>query len=127
MQSITFAALASVAAAISDFELEFANYAARFNKVYGDIEEFAMRFENFLYWHKVINEHNSTDETNNIWPFHHKNFKLGHNQFSDWSNKEYAAILTLGASDAKNHEYGDYVNVFDSDNTNDSDDSDLAE
>ena len=37
MQSIAFAALASAAAAISANELEFANYAARFNKVYEEI------------------------------------------------------------------------------------------
>ena len=109
MQSITFAALVSVTAAISAGELEFANYIARFNKVYEDIEEFAMRFERFTYWHRVINEHNNSNGLN---------FTLGHNQFSDWSNKEYAAILTLGATDAKNHEYGDYDNVF---HSNDSD------
>ena len=71
MQSIILAALASATAAISADELEFANYVARFNKVYEDIEEFAMRFENFLYWHRVINEHNYSNE--------YKNFKLGHN------------------------------------------------
>ena len=71
MQSIVIAALASVTAAISADELEFANYAARFNKVYEDIEEFTVRFERFLYWHRVINEHNYSNES--------KNFKLGHN------------------------------------------------
>ena len=71
MQSITFATLTSVAAAISAEELEFSNYVARFNKVYEDIEEFAMRFERFIYWHRVINEHNYSNE--------YENFKLGHN------------------------------------------------
>ena len=37
MQSFAFAALASAAFAVSADELEFANYAARFNKVYEDI------------------------------------------------------------------------------------------
>ena len=70
MQSITFAVLASTATAISADELEFANYAARFNKVYEDINEFAMRFERFLYWHRVINDHNNANGTN---------YTLGHN------------------------------------------------
>ena len=119
MQSIVLAALVSATAAISADELEFVNYIARFNKVYEDIEEFAMRFEQFAYWHKVINEHNSSNGPN---------FTLGHNQFSDWSNKEYAAILTYGASDDKNNEIRDYHNVFHSVNSinssdfNDSDD-----
>ena len=55
MKSIAFAALTTAAAAISANELEFANYAARFNKVYEDISEFAMRFERFEYWDRVIN------------------------------------------------------------------------
>ena len=93
MKSFAIAALASAAAAISADELEFLNYAAKFNKVYEEIEEYALRLEQFIYWHKIINEHNSTDRANNFWPFHDKNFKLGHNQFSDWTDAEYAAIL----------------------------------
>ena len=65
-----------------------------------------MRFENFSYWHEVINEHNNSNGPN---------FTLGHNQFSDWSNEEYAAILTYRVSAAKNHKNGDYSNVFDTD------------
>ena len=105
MQSIAFAILTSTAAAISADELQFANYVARFNKVYGDIEEFAMRFENFLYWHRVINDHNNSNGPN---------FNLGHNQFSDWSNEEYVAILNFVKPGSENREYGDYDNVFDS-------------
>ena len=93
MQSFAFAALTSIAAAISADEVEFANYAARFNKVYQDIEEFAMRLERFVYWHRVIEEHNNTNGPN---------FILGHNQFSDWTNEEYVAILTYGASNGEN-------------------------
>ena len=84
MKSFTFAALTSAAAAISADELEFINYAARFNKVYGDIEEFALRLERFAHWHRVITEHNATNSPS---------FELGHNQFSDWTNEEYGAIL----------------------------------
>ena len=61
-----------------------------------------------MYWHRVINEHNSTNGLN---------FELGHNQFSDWTNEEYVAILTYGASDGDNSENGDYDDVFYSDNS----------
>ena len=84
MNSFTFAALASVAAAMSSDELEFLNYVARYNKVYEEIEEFALRFERFVYWHRIINDHNASNG---------QNFILGHNQFSDWTNEEYVAIL----------------------------------
>ena len=84
MQSVTFAALVAAAAAISADELEFVNYAARFNKIYGDVVEYASRLERFTYWHGLINEHNSTNGAN---------FHLGHNQFSDWTDAEYVAIL----------------------------------
>lgn len=83
MKSFAFAALASVAVALSGDELEFLSYAARFNKVYEDIEEFAVRFERFLHSHKAIAEHNATESS----------FTLGHNQFSDWHAAEYKAIL----------------------------------
>ena len=83
MRSFAFAALASSAVAISGVKLEFINYLARFNKVYDDVEEFAVRFERFVHNHKIINEHNATES----------NFTLGHNQFSDWHAVEYKAML----------------------------------
>ena len=43
MRFYALAALASAAAAISSNDVEFVNYAARFNKVYADVEEFAAR------------------------------------------------------------------------------------
>ena len=94
MQSFAYAALVTVTAAISADELNFMNYAATFNKVYEDVEEFALRLERFAHWHKIITEHNSLDGANG---FFHKNFKLGHNQFSDWTDAEYEAILTFMA------------------------------
>ena len=79
MQSFAFAALASTAAAINTVELEFTKYAARFNKVYEDVEEFAMRLERFVHHHNLISEHNATKA----------NFTLGPNQFTDWTDAEY--------------------------------------
>ena len=84
MYSFAIAALASTAAAISAVELEFLNYAARFNKVYEEIEEFALRLERYVHWDRIINDHNATNGPS---------FTLGHNQFSDWTDKEYVAIL----------------------------------
>ena len=71
MQSFAFAALVTATAAISANELNFLNYAAKFNKVYEDVEEFAVRLERFLHWHSIISDHNSTDDANSS---SHKNF-----------------------------------------------------
>ena len=60
------------------------DYAARFNKVYEDVEQFAARQEKFAYHDRLINDHNNTNGAN---------FTLGHNQFSDWTDAEYKAIL----------------------------------
>ena len=84
MKSFTFAVFTS-AAAISADELEFVHYTARFNKIYADMEEYTVRLERFKHNHKLINEHNNSNGS--------KNFTLGHNQFSDWSDAEYEAIL----------------------------------
>ena len=84
MKYSAIAALASVAAAISTEKLDFANYVARFNKFYGNIEEFMARFKRFVHHHRIISEHNTTSGPS---------FILGHNQFSDWTDAEYAAIL----------------------------------
>ena len=61
MKSYAFAAVASATAAINTNELEFANYAARFNKVYEDVEEYAVRLERFIHHDKLINEHNNSN------------------------------------------------------------------
>ena len=94
MKSYALAALVSVTAAIGVDELEFLNYAARYNKVYEEIEEFALRFERFTYWHKLISVHNATET----------NFTLGHNQFSDWTDAEFKAILNFDTGETdENH------------------------
>ena len=111
MKSLTFVALTSVAAAISADELEFTNYVARYNKVYEDIKEFALRFERFSHWHRIISEHNNSN---------YVNFTLGHNQFSDWTDSEYKAILAYVRGGADVNHLSKYK-VTDCD----SDDSDL--
>ena len=61
MQSVACAVIITAAAAMETNELEFVKYAARFNKVYEKVEEFAMRLERFTYHHRLITEHNATD------------------------------------------------------------------
>ena len=100
MQSFTFATLASAAVAIGADKLDFANYAARFNKFYENIEEFMARFERFGHHHRLICEHNTSGS---------KNFKLGYNQFSDWTEDEYLAILTYGFSSNENEKRSAHV------------------
>ena len=85
MKSVAFAALTSAAAAISADELEFVNFASRFNKIYKDVKEYAARFEIFAYNHKFIKEHNATKST----------YTLGHNHMSDWTDDEYFNILNF--------------------------------
>ena len=103
MQSFAFAALASVAAAISADELEFSMYAARFNKIYADVEEFSARLERFMHYDRLIREHNASES----------NFKLGHNQFSDWTDAEYKAIQGFVSSE-KDTNYESDVKIPDS-------------
>ena len=38
---------------VGSCEVNFINYAARFNKVYEDIEEFAVRLERFVHWNRL--------------------------------------------------------------------------
>ena len=66
MKYFAITALASGAAAINADELEFLNYAARFNKVYEEIEEFALRLERFVHWDRLINEHNYSNDSKNF-------------------------------------------------------------
>ena len=105
MKSFAFAALAS-AAAINADELEFINYTARFNKVYEDVEEFVTRFERFIYWDRLINDHNNANGAN---------FHLGHNQFSDWTDEEYIAILGYKALATDQKDSRNVVVIEDSD------------
>ena len=59
MNPFALSALVAAAAAIGTDELEFINYAARFNKAYGDVNEFAARLDRFTHWNGLISEHNS--------------------------------------------------------------------
>ena len=94
MKSFAFASLFAAVNALSSVELEYMNYAAAYNKVTNDVEEFNFRMHN---WHAVdafIKAWNSGNETH----------VAGHNQFSDWSHAEYKSILGYrrGVQDKRN-------------------------
>ena len=61
-----------------------------------------MRHERYMHHHRLISEHNDTES----------NFKLGHNQFSDWTDAEYEAILGYKGPENEKIDNGN-VEVFD--------------
>jgi len=83
MKSFAFAAIAASAVALNVEELEFMHYLAEWGKAYNDLDTFHARLENFLKADNLIKEHNATES----------NYKLGHNQFSDWHKDEYEKLL----------------------------------
>ena len=71
---------------------EFMTYLSLHGKSYITMEEFEARRSLFEQSDELIKAHNSSESS----------FKLGHNQFSDWTDAEYAAILRL--IEPKTHE-----------------------
>ena len=59
-------------------------YVAEFGKVRNDIGEFEARMANFATVDAFIKEHNSESSHTHT---------AGHNQFSDWTDAEYKAML----------------------------------
>ena len=62
---------------------DYLSHMAKFNRSFENVEEFAMRLDQFSFVHNYIEEHNATGA----------NFTLGHNQFSDWTHAEYKQLL----------------------------------
>jgi hypothetical protein len=94
--------------ALSEIESTFFGYITEFGKSYSTVEQFEMRLENFAVRHSLIESHNATESS----------FKLGHNQFSDWTEAEYLSILTYVEEDFTNapefvSKYGDDVKAID--------------
>ena len=83
MRSFAFAAVIGCASAITAHDFDYLSYMAKYNKVVGDVEEFAMRVQNFRHTHAFIQEHNNSNAS----------WVAGHNQFSDWSHAEYKSML----------------------------------
>jgi len=84
MKTFCLAALLGAVSAFSEIEGAFLGYITQFGKSYSNMAEYEMRLREFAVKHTIIADHNSTEES----------FKLGHNQFSDWTDAEYKAILT---------------------------------
>lgn len=84
MKSVVIAALAGFAAAHSEIEAAFMSFMAEHGKTYRSVAEYNWRLEHFAAKHIMIEAHNMTESS----------YKLGHNKFSDWTDSEYANILT---------------------------------
>ena len=73
-------------AEIKDGHLDkFVQYCAKFGKSYVNQAEFKLRLRNWKQAEKFIEQFSSSQ------------FKVGHNKFSDWSDKEYEKILGFAA------------------------------
>jgi hypothetical protein len=82
MRSFAVAALASLTAAytpISEMELKFINYVAKFGKSYATKEEYNFRMELFATLDAQIVKINNEQSS----------FALAHNKFSDYTPFEY--------------------------------------
>jgi len=77
-----------VATPISDAERAFIDFVSKFRRTYGTKEEFAHRLSIFEQTFKNIMQHNKSN----------KDFKLGVNRFSDFSEHEYKQLLGWTAS-----------------------------
>ena len=86
MKTFAFAAVIGAASAL---DFDYLSYMAKFNKVVTEVEEFAMRVENFKFVHQWIEKHNASGAS----------WKAAHNQFSDWTEAEYKQLLGYVHSD----------------------------
>ena len=80
--------IAGSSALESELEGKFMMWAIQFGKSYSTISEYANRLENWIEMHTKIESHNAKPDVT---------YKLGHNQFSDWTHEEYKALLTFNA------------------------------
>lgn len=69
-----------------DTQKEFFDYIISFGKQYVDNHEFAKRYANFRKSLEIINLHNIKE---------HVSYKMGLNQFTDWSQEEIDSFLSL--------------------------------
>merc|ERR1719223_2593453 len=84
MKYFALAAVIATAQAISEIESAFFGYIVQFGKSYSSVQEYEMRLREFAVKHQFINSHNDSETS----------FKVGHNQFSDWTEAEYKSMLT---------------------------------
>lgn len=92
MRSLFVSALLGACALSYEYDanqFKFMKYIAEHNKSYGTAEEYAHRFENWLWNEIFINEVND--------PSSAYTHTAGHNIFSDWTEEEFARMMTLRA------------------------------
>ena len=77
---------ATQAKMMSQLDIDFMHYIAKFNKKYESIEEYEDRIVNFAKTDKFIKEANSRTD---------RSYRAGHNKFSDWTDEEYKAKVGL--------------------------------
>ena len=83
MRTIVAITLAAAANATTEMEAAFMSYISDFGKNYSSMNEFNLRFEQFVRNYSHIITHNAEDHQ----------FSLGLNQFSDWTQEEYKSML----------------------------------
>lgn len=84
---------------------EFINYIARYGKSYATKDEFQKRAQQFLKTKSRIMLATATPSTT---------YRLGLNEFSDWSDEEFATML--GSANDEPEEYQKKVVVLNADN-----------
>lgn len=86
MKLYALAAIAASACAYTEIESAFLGYMTEYSKSYSSVAEYEMRLRNFAVKHAFITEHNRSQGE--------YTYKVGYNKMSDWTEEEYAALLT---------------------------------
>lgn len=86
MKLYALAAIAAYACAYTEIESAFLGYMTEYSKSYSSVAEYEMRLRNFAVKHAFITEHNRSQGE--------YTYKVGYNKMSDWTEEEYAALLT---------------------------------
>jgi len=87
MKCFVLAALAASTMALSEIESAFMAYITQYGKSYSTMEQYEMRLRTFALKHAFIQEHNQEGNS----------YTVGHNDMSDWTEEEFAAILKYNA------------------------------
>jgi len=87
MRTLAAAALAAIGSAkmLNAADYEFVQYLAKFGKSYNDVEEYTLRFSNWLKRDQEIRHLNATQTTSTH----------GHNHISDWTAVERTGLLGM--------------------------------